>query len=403
MKHIGIIFSVVLGLLPPMTACALPPLQLYIELTPPGGVLRLPAGSYAGPAIITRPITIDGGGKATIDAEGSGTVLTINSDKVVIRGMHITNSGNSHDQVDAGILITANEVLIEDNVIDDTLFGIHLKKAFDNTVRNNRISSRMLSPSMRGEGIRMWYSSDNRIEGNTISNVRDLLITNSPDNHIIGNTIRDSRVGMEFVFSPGNVVEGNTISHNSTGIVVLYSNEMAIRNNRLEHMRSYSGSALALKESSRVVIEGNEILRCAIGVGANAPTHPENIYRLTGNRFAYNDIALYFYGEKGGHIVHRNRFEHNLVPVAVTAATTARDNDWRANYWDTYEGFDQNGDGTGDIPYVLYRYADRIWMDRPHARFFRGTLLLDLIDFIERLAPFSRPDRILTDPVPQAH
>ena len=41
-------------------AFALPPLQLYIELTPEGGTVELPPGRYAGPAVIDRKIKLDG-------------------------------------------------------------------------------------------------------------------------------------------------------------------------------------------------------------------------------------------------------------------------------------------------------------------------------------------------------
>jgi len=49
---------------------SLPSMQLYVELTPPGGVLRPQPGNYAGPVVISQPITIDGRGKVTIDANG---------------------------------------------------------------------------------------------------------------------------------------------------------------------------------------------------------------------------------------------------------------------------------------------------------------------------------------------
>jgi len=382
-------------------AHALPPLQLFVELTRPGKTLRPPPGRYSGPVVISKPITIDGQGQVTIDGGGSGTVLTIKADGVTLRGLHITNSGPTHDGLDAGIGVEADHALIEDNHIDDVLFGISLKNSHHCIIRRNLISSRPLAVSMRGEGIRLWYSEENRIEDNEIDGVRDLVFANSANNRITGNTIRNSRMAMEFVFSPDNQVEDNFISHNSTGVVVLYSNGLQIRRNRLQHMRSISGSALAIKESSRVVIEDNEILHCAVGLGGNTPIHPENIFQLRGNRFAYNDVALYFYGEKGGHIIHGNRFEQNFNDVVVSAPHSARGNDWKGNYWDRYQGFDRDGDGIGDLPYELYLFASRIWMDRPMSRFFRGSPLIGLIDWMQRLAPLSEPDLVLRDPEPK--
>ena len=41
-------------------AFAHPPLQLFVDLTPEHGVLRPLPGTYSGPVVITRPITLDG-------------------------------------------------------------------------------------------------------------------------------------------------------------------------------------------------------------------------------------------------------------------------------------------------------------------------------------------------------
>jgi nitrous oxidase accessory protein len=57
-------------------------------------------------------------------------------------------------------------------------------------------------------------------------------------------------------------------------------------------------------------------------------------------------------------------------------------------------------DGVGDRPYELYSYADRIWMDVPYAQFFKGSPVLEVLDFLERLAPFTDPDMILRDEKP---
>ncbi|MES9960554.1 MAG: nitrous oxide reductase family maturation protein NosD [Sedimenticola sp.] len=380
---------------------ALPPLQLFVEITPPGGVLKVPPGRYAGPVVVERPITIEGGGQAILDGEGQGTVLSVLADGVTVRGLQIVNSGNSHDQVDAGILVAADNTLIENNRIEQTLFGIHLKKANDNTIRNNTISSMGDIPSLRGEGVRMWYSEGNLVEGNHISTVRDLVISNSAENRFIGNTISDSRIAMEFVFSPYNLVQGNRVEDNSTGVVVIYSDELEILDNRFAHLRSISGSAVSIKGSSKAVISENLFLHCAIGLVANAPIHPEHVFRLQGNRFVYNDVAMYFYGEKGGHVIHDNQFEGNFTDVLVSASSSALHNDWQGNYWDNYRGFDRDRDGFGDEPYNMYIYSDRLWMDRPLTRFFRGSPGLEVYDFVERLAPFSPPELILTDPRPR--
>lgn len=39
-------------------------------------------------------------------------------------------------------------------------------------------------------------------------------------------------------------------------------------------------------------------------------------------------------------------------------------------------------------------------MDVPYARFFKGSPVLEVLDFLERLAPFTDPDMILRDEKP---
>jgi nitrous oxidase accessory protein len=134
---------------------------------------------------------------------------------------------------------------------------------------------------------------------------------------------------------------------------------------------------------------------------ADSPSHPVSRISFIGNRIAHNITGIYFYGEKGGHIAIDNRFESNLRPVTVIGNGDPLNDVWLNNLWDDYQGFDRDGDGFGDTPHELYAYADRIWMDTPKATFFRASPLLELLDFLERLAPFSRPDLILRDPAPR--
>ncbi len=381
---------------------ALPPLQPLIDATPAGAALRPPAGRYAGPAVIGKPLILDGGGRVTLDGGGHGTVLSVRAADVTVRGMRLTNSGATHDGVDAGLMIDeVDGARVEGNVIDQVLFGIHLKQSSHSLVRGNTIRGREAELNLRGDGIRLWNSHFNRIENNRVSDSRDITVANSTDNRFTGNRIVNGRYGMQLIFSPRNHIEGNLVSHTTTGIAVLYSDQVTLHGNRIEHVRDVAGAGLAFKGSGQAEVTGNTVLHCTVGVQADAPPYPEARHRFQGNRFAHNVTGMYFYGEKGGHVVRGNRFEKNLMQVGVSASTSARGNDWRGNEWDDYEGFDRDGDGIGDTPYALYYYADRIWMETPQARFFRNSPALELLDFLERLAPFSAPELILRDPQPR--
>ena len=386
----------------PVGVQAIQPLQPWIDLTPAGHTLRLPAGTYRGPAHVDKAITIEGDGQAIIDGGGQGTVLTLNGDDIRIRGLVLRNSGDSHDALDGAIRAQGRRHLIENNRIEDVLFGMSLHQVEDSVVRRNIIRSRKgMDSAERGDALRLWNSVRNRIEDNDIAQTRDITISNSPRNRFTGNHIRDSRRAFNFLFSHRSVVDRNTLSHNSTGIVALNSDGMLIRNNRIMHAMDASGAGIALKEISSALIQGNEIVHCAHGIMADSSTHPFNRIVFIDNLIAHNLTGVYFYGARGGHIAIDNDFRSNLWTVSIVGDGDPLADVWWHNHWDDYEGFDRNHDGIGDTPHELHAFADRIWIETPAARFFRNSPLLELLDFLERLAPFSAPTLLLRDEAPR--
>jgi nitrous oxidase accessory protein len=377
-------------------------LQAWLDTALPGTVLRLPPGTYRGPAVLNKPLTLEGNGKVIVDAGGKGTVLTIKADHVTIRGLTLRNSGDSHDAIDGGIMVSeGKELLIEDNIIENVLFGISLHRTTDSIVRRNRIRSRPVDSAERGDGLRLWYSTGNRIEDNDIAQIRDVTVSNSPHNRYTGNTIRDSRRAFNFLFSHRSLVDRNLLEKNSTGIIALNSDGLIIRNNRILHAMDASGAGIALKETSAALVQGNEIVHCAHGIMADSPMNPLNRIVFIDNLIAHNITGVYFYGAKGGHIAINNTFRSNLWPVTIIGDGDPMNDIWWGNNWDNYEGFDLDGDGFGDRPHELHVWADRIWIETPSATFFRSSPVLELLDFLEKLAPFSAPSLILRDTAPR--
>jgi nitrous oxidase accessory protein len=383
----------------------LKPFQELVDQAEPGSVLRPPAGNYAGPVVITKPLTIEGDGKVTIDAGDRGTVMVLNASDTTIRGIHLTGSGDSHDTDDSCLDVRGNNNVIENVIADNCLFGIDLKQSNHSTLRHNRISSKDRELGVRGDGLRLWYSSDNLIEGNEVIDSRDMVAWYSHRNIYRNNLGKRSRYSIHFMFANDNIVEGNRFYDNAVGVYFMYTEGGVLRNNVISHATGATGMGIGFKEASGTLIENNEIIYCGIGVGSDlSPFQPDSTIEFKGNRFAYNGIGILFNSETGGNNLRDNVFEGNLTQVSYGSrggANNAAKNLWAANYWDDYQGFDRNGDGIGDQKHELYSYADQIWIELPMARFFRSSPVLELLDFLERLAPFSTPDLILRDEQPR--
>jgi nitrous oxidase accessory protein len=389
------------ALIVPSTAWALSSLQKLVDAAKPGTVLQPPTGTYAGPVTVSKPLVIDGQGRVTIDAGGKGSVVLLHTNGAAIKGLHLTNSGQSHNDIDAGVQVRGSFNIIEDNRIDNCLFGIDLQQSDDNIVRRNRISSKPLDLGIRGDAIRLWYSFRNRVTDNLIRDSRDTVVWYSRDNLIARNDARRGRYSLHFMYAQYNEVLDNHYEDNSVGIFLMYSDGMVLKGNYIAKASGSTGLGIGLKETSNVTIEGNELLHNAVGLYLDvSPYQPDTTNRIRDNLVAYNGIGVRFLNDWKGNVFEGNRFKGNITQIAVESGKTANRNLWRGNYWDDYEGFDRNHDGIGDTPYQLYSYADRIWMDVPPAQFFKGTPMLEVLDFLERLAPFSPPDLVLRDPHP---
>uniref|UniRef100_Q47FR5 Periplasmic copper-binding protein n=1 Tax=Dechloromonas aromatica (strain RCB) TaxID=159087 RepID=Q47FR5_DECAR len=383
----------------------LKPFQDLVDRAEPGSVLKPPPGNYAGPVTINKPLTIDGGGKVTIDAGDRGTVMMLNASNTVVRGLHLTGSGDSHDTDDSCLDVRGDHNTIENIEMDNCLFGLDLKQSNNNLIRGNSIRSKDRELGVRGDGLRLWYSNDNTIEKNQIIDSRDMVAWYSNKNVFRDNLGKRSRYSIHFMFANDNVVERNEFYDNAVGVYFMYTEGGVVRNNVISHATGATGMGIGFKEASGTIIENNEIIYCGVGIGSDlSPFQPDSTIEIRGNRFAYNGTGILFNSETGGNNMVDNIFEGNLTQVAYGGHgdnNNSPKNVWIGNYWDDYQGFDRNGDGFGDKTHELYAYADQIWMELPVARFFRSSPVMELLDFLERLAPFSTPDLILRDEKPR--
>ena len=379
-----------------------PSFQKLVDEAKEGSTITPPAGTYSGPVVIDKPLVIDGKNGVTIDAGGKGTVILLDTDGATIQNLRLTNSGESANDIDSGVQVRGNYNVIKDNVIDDCLFGVDLQQSKNNIVKRNTISSKDdFGLGQKGDSVRLWYSFGNKIIDNTTFNVRDMVVWYSADNIIKGNTGRDSRYSLHFMYSRYNLVEGNKYYNNAVGIFLMYSDGVVVRNNFIAHAQGPTGLGIGFKETSDLIIEGNIVLYCSSGLYIDvSPFQPDTTNTFTNNLIGYNGIGIRFLNDWHSNIFKHNQFAGNLSQIVVSGGKTANRNIWEGNYWSDYEGFDRNHDNEGDTPYELYAYADKLWRDVPGAQFFKGSPILETLDFLEQLAPFTEPNLLVRDKKP---
>ena len=380
-------------------------LQDAIDNAPKGSKLELPAGIYRGNVIIDKPLIIDGKDqKAIIEGDGEGTVVTIKSPFVTLENLTIRHSGAEHERVDAGVALkNVHHCNILQCDLKDVLFGIDMQQSDDCNVSYNQISSKPFDLGLRGDAIRLWYSNDNTLTYNRISRSRDFVVWYSHGNLIANNYGEYGRYSLHFMYTGKNFVKNNEFVHNSVGIFFMYSQDTIATGNIIKNSLGTTGLGIGLKDCSNYTITDNKILYCARGLYIDrSPFEPDTFNHIEHNFILYNSEGVHFHSLSLNNIFKNNIIKGNIDTVVNDSYNTkVTQNRWDGNYWDDYQGFDKNGDGVGDTPYNLYYYADKMWLLNPNVKFFYGSPVISILNFLAKLAPISEPVKLLTDPHPK--
>lgn len=380
-------------------------LTAAVATAQPGDVILVPAGVYAGPLHIDKPLTLQGEGEPIIDGGGQGDVIVVTAPDVTIRGFVIRNSGISLNHEHAGVVVTAPRVLIENNRLEEVLFGLYLKNAPDSILRNNLILARDLGIARRGDGIKIWYSTNCLVEGNQILDGRDLLIWYSSVCTLRNNIVERSRYGLHVMNSDQQILEGNILRHNSVGAYIMYGRGITLRNNLLYSHRGPSGFGIGLKDAADVQASGNRLVGNRVGLYVdNSPSQPDTVVRFERNLFAYNEIGAGLLPNVRDNIYVHNSFLDNDEQVALAISGEVSTNQWsvdgQGNYWSDYVGFDADGDQIGDLPYRAQSLFEDLLQQYPELRLLQLSPATTALDLAARAFPIFQPRPKLADEYP---
>jgi nitrous oxidase accessory protein len=376
-----------------------------ITAAQPGDTIEVTGGTFHGNLVIDKPLTLIGLDGATLDADNHGTVLRIDAADVTVRDFTVRNSGDSLDHEDSGIIATGPRALVENNVLENVLFGIYINSAPGTTVRGNHITGKELDIARRGDLIRLWDSDDVLIENNVTRNGRDAVLWYSERMTLRGNDFSYGRYGLHFMYCDDALIEGNRLTYNSVGAYLMYGRRMTLRDNLLAFNRGPSGYGLGLKDMDDSIIFGNRFLDNRVGAFVDgSPRELESTGVFEHNLFAYNDIAIEMLPSVRRNQIHDNSFIENEQQVVVAGGGQLVENLWtvgeRGNYWSDYAGYDGDDDGVGEIEYRAERLLDSLLGSRPELRLFLYSPVVNAVDFAARAFPMVRPQPILVDEKP---
>lgn len=251
-----------------------------------------------------------------VSIDGSGVDgIIVERDNIVIDGADYALQLTGDMKSSRGItLMERTNVTIKNLQILNFNFGIQLQNSSGNTVFRNYIHP---------IGIKVNGSHNNTIiENHLVGRGGDgtgIVMDNFPDygnstgNHFLGNNITDQGVGINSKVGSANIISGNNIT-NCNG--------------------RYGG--IFLENSANIIV---------------------------GNNFENNTVGIFFSHGASNNTIYDNNFvnnqkdmddAHSILPTVYGLSINSWDNGSRGNYWSTYNGTDNDGDGIGDSPHFVY-------------------------------------------------
>ncbi|MBK9599148.1 MAG: nitrous oxide reductase family maturation protein NosD [Flavobacteriales bacterium] len=363
----------------------------------PHDTVRVMQGTYAeGTLTIDKPLTVIGIGRPVIDGTGGdGNVITITAPDVTVQGFLITGTKVSNMNDNAGIEVErADNVKLLDNVMEHCFFAFHFANARNPTVIGNTINGDPeLSETSRANGIHLWHCSGAMVEDNVIRNHRDgIYFEFVTDSHVRRNkSLHNSRYGLHFMFSHRDTYSDNLFQDNGAGVAVMFSKNVDMVRNRFIRNRGASSYGILLKEINDVKIDSNIFIDNTTALLVDGCNRGD----IRGNIFQGNGWALRLFANATDCHFTANTFTGNTFDMSTNGNPVY--NSFSGNYWDRYQGYDLDHDGTGDVPFRPLSLFAMVNERMPYAVVLSRSLLTQLLDQAERLVPSMTPEGLEDD------
>lgn len=358
----------------------------------PGDTVQVARGFYAENLLIDKPITLQGVDRPTISAQGIGDVIRVSSADVQIQGFIVRDSGIDLGAQNSGIFFQpgSDRALVSDCTLVYNLFGVWLEQSRDARVVGNVITGkRDLLSAARGNGIQVFNMNGVQILDNNISFTRDGIYVDVSSNALFrGNKIHHLRYGTHYMNTNHSIWENNESYLNRGGLALMEVRDLTVRNN-LAWGNTDHGIMLRTIQDS--VIENNVV--AGNGRGLFIYDAEYNIVRA--NLVIGNRVGIHLTAGSGNNKVDGNDFINNQEQVKYVAA---RDVEWgrsKGNYWSNYNGWDQNADGIGDMPYEANDVVDRLNWQYPLLKLLLSSPSIQTLRFVARQFPVLRAPSIV--------
>jgi nitrous oxidase accessory protein len=405
-------------------------LQAVLDRAADGDDILLSPGTYHGPLRLGHRVTLSGTKGTVIAGAGEGSVITISAPEAVVRGLDVRGSGRTLETMDSGIFIeqSARGAVVEDNHLEDNLFGIYLHGAPDAVVgRNTVVGLRRVHNNEIGNGITVWNAPGAKVLDNDFRFGRDGIFAISSRNNVVsGNRFSDLRFAVHYMYTNDGEIANNVSRGNIIGYALMFSKHLIVHDNVSDHDRDrgilfnaaeyadISGNTVIggpqpaerwATSDNRVAEEGVPQSETGATVSARdqriGPEKCVFIYNTNKSRIERNwfegcEVGVHFTAGSEGNDISGNAFVNNASQVKYVGT---RHLDWskngRGNYWSDNPAFDLNGDGVADTAYRPNDLVDRVLWTAPAAKVLINSPAVQVIRWAQAQFPALLPGGVI--------
>ena len=285
------------------------------------------------------------------------SIYILYSTNNTISGCNISNND------DDGIYIwySTNNTISSCNISNNDEFGIYLHDSSNNIISNNTLTNdgiviggQTLSNfihSIRNNTINdkpfLFYKNNNNLVLNGIE-AGQIILANCSNFEIQNININNTDIGIEFAFCENNKISSCNISSTDFYGFWFYKSSNNIISNCNISNNDRDGIYLTFSSN-------NTFSNCNI---SNNDDDGIYLYDSSNNTFSNcnisnnDDYAIYIRDSSNVNIIFHNNFINNTNNT-YDECSNQWDNGKEGNYWDDYDGEDNDKNGIGDTPYNI--------------------------------------------------
>ncbi|MEP6746197.1 MAG: nitrous oxide reductase family maturation protein NosD [Bacteroidota bacterium] len=367
-------------------------IQEAINTSSAGDTVLVEEGLYHEKTItINKSIVLTGDQYPVLDGEYKYEIISIKASYVTVIGFKLIHSGISSMEDLAGIKIyNTSNVVISDNILLDTFFGIYVQAGNNCTIENNQLKASSQTEQRSGNGIHCWKSDSLRIIGNHIYGHRDGIYFEFVTHSVIWRNLSEHniRYGLHFMFSNDDAYISNILRNNGAGVSVMFTHGVKMFNNFFEDNWGDGAFGLLMKEISDSYVIGNQFTNNTSAIFMEGASR----IQVEKNEFRNNGWAMKIQASCMDNVIKQNNFLSNTFDVGTNGSLVLNKFDY--NYWDKYEGYDLDKDNTGDIPFHPVSLFSVIVEKNPPAMMLFRSFMVSLLDKTERILPSLTPENL---------